>query len=116
MIFQESLLNSDVLKAISDLRVDLVWVGLGTPTQDFVSRQLKLELGTVAIGVGAAFEMLAGTKLEAPSFLRDLGLEWFFRLMQEPRRLWRRYLIHSPRALNMINSHNVKIEKLICDE
>lgn len=116
LVIQESLLSRDLLSVISDLRVDIVWVGLGTPTQDFVSRQLALELGTVAIGVGAAFEMLAGTKREASSLLRGLGLEWFFRLIQEPKRLWRRYLIHSPRALNMINSDKVKVEKLIGNE
>jgi len=116
LVFQESLLSRDLLRVISDLKVDVVWVGLGTPTQDFVSRQLAIELGTVAIGIGAAFEMLAGTKREASSLLRGLGLEWFFRLIQEPRRLWKRYLVHSPKALNMINLDTLKIEKLVCNE
>ncbi len=51
----------------------------------------------VMLGVGAAFDFHAGIKRQAPSWMQHLGLEWFFRLITEPRRLWRRYLIHNPR-------------------
>jgi N-acetylglucosaminyldiphosphoundecaprenol N-acetyl-beta-D-mannosaminyltransferase len=51
------------------------------------------------IGVGAAFDFHAGIKPQAPSWLQRLGLEWFFRLLTEPRRLWKRYLYHNPRFL-----------------
>jgi len=51
----------------------------------------------VMLGVGAAFDFLAGTKRQAPRWLMPLGLEWLFRLATEPRRLWRRYLKHNPR-------------------
>lgn len=71
----------------------LVWVGLGTPKQDWVSARLAQELGVVAVPVGAAFDFLGGSKREAPAWLRGSGLEWIFRLATEPRRLWRRYLI-----------------------
>lgn len=54
-------------------------------------------LPLVSIGVGAAFDFLAGTKRQAPSWMQRLGLEWAFRLVSEPRRLWRRYLRQNPR-------------------
>ncbi len=56
-------------------------------------------LPLVSIGVGAAFDFLAGSKRQAPRFLQRIGLEWAFRLVSEPRRLWRRYLRQNPRFL-----------------
>ncbi|MDN4484182.1 WecB/TagA/CpsF family glycosyltransferase [Demequina lignilytica] len=71
---------------------DVVWVGLGTPKQDLVGTELASALGAVTINVGAAFDFLAGTVREAPAWIHGTGLEWMFRLVTEPRRLWRRYL------------------------
>lgn len=70
---------------------DIVWVGLGTPKQDFEARRLAIA-GFNAAAVGAAFDFSAGTKKVAPGWIRAVGLEWFHRLLSEPRRLWRRYL------------------------
>lgn len=70
----------------------IVWVGLGTPKQDFEARRLADTTGLVAVAVGAAFDFAAGTAREAPLWVRRLGFEWLFRLLSEPRRLWRRYL------------------------
>lgn len=78
---------------IRDSGADIVWVGLGTPKQDLALAQLVDRVGVVLVGVGAAFDFLAGTKREAPERLRGTGLEWVYRLANEPRRLWRRYLI-----------------------
>ncbi|MFM2125986.1 MAG: hypothetical protein RL328_2437 [Acidobacteriota bacterium] len=55
------------------------------------------EIPTVMLGVGAAFDFLAGVKAQAPRWIQGLGLEWAFRLATEPRRLWRRYLKQNPR-------------------
>ena len=55
----------------------------------------KLEV-TVMVGVGAAFDFLSGRGQQAPRWIQQAGLEWFYRLCQEPRRLWRRYLLHTP--------------------
>jgi N-acetylglucosaminyldiphosphoundecaprenol N-acetyl-beta-D-mannosaminyltransferase len=72
---------------------DIVWVGLGTPLQDAETRRIARELGKVAIGVGVVFDFVAGRKPVAPRIMTTLGIEWLFRLLSEPRRLWRRYLI-----------------------
>jgi len=79
-------------KIISDSNAQIVWVGLGTPKQDFEVLRLANSLPVVAIAVGAAFDFVAGTKNEAPQWMTKIGLEWLFRLVSEPRRLWRRYL------------------------
>jgi N-acetylglucosaminyldiphosphoundecaprenol N-acetyl-beta-D-mannosaminyltransferase len=74
---------------------DVVWVGLGTPRQDRWMHVHKTRLRVPAlVGVGAAFDMLSGRRKQAPRWMRENGLEWFFRLLQEPRRLWRRYLVY----------------------
>lgn len=72
---------------------DIVWVGLGTPKQDYEVRRLADSLPVTAIAVGAAFDFAAGTKKRAPRWMRGSGLEWVHRLASEPRRLWRRYLV-----------------------
>lgn len=80
-------------RAIVASGADIVWVGLGTPKQDFEVTRLAAQLPQVAIAVGAAFDFVAGTKREAPRWMTASGLEWLYRLLSEPRRLWRRYLV-----------------------
>ena len=72
---------------------DLVWVGLGTPRQDGEVARLARSVKRPAIGIGAAFDFVAGTRAEAPVWVQRLALEWLFRFASEPRRLWRRYTI-----------------------
>lgn len=84
---------------ISTTRPNIVWVGLGTPKQDWEARRLAASIGATTVAVGAAFDFAAGTVKEAPRWLRAIGLEWFFRLCSQPRRLWRRYLIGNARFL-----------------
>lgn len=79
--------------AIAASGAHVVWVGLGTPKQDFEVQRMAKRLPIVSIAIGAAFDFVAGTKKEAPGWLSRLGLEWLFRLASEPKRLWRRYLI-----------------------
>lgn len=78
---------------IVEARPDIVWVGLGTPKQDYEAQRLAASLGVLAVAVGAAFDFTAGTKPVCPKFLRRCGLEWMYRLASEPRRLWKRYLL-----------------------
>ena len=86
--------DADDIAAINEARPDFVWVGLGMPKQELwmVDHLGKIE-ATALLGVGAAFDFHAGTKPRAPVVLQRTGLEWLFRLMSEPRRLARRYLI-----------------------
>jgi N-acetylglucosaminyldiphosphoundecaprenol N-acetyl-beta-D-mannosaminyltransferase len=85
----------EVVAHIQRAAPDIVWVGLSTPKQErwmFEHRQL---LGVpVLVGIGAAYDLLTGQVRQAPSWMRERGLEWLFRLLQEPRRLSRRYLIY----------------------
>lgn len=87
-------------------RAQLVWVGLGTPKQDFEVARLA-EAGFKAVAVGAAFDFSAGTKREAPRWVSKLGLEWLFRFATEPRRLWRRYLVGNLVFLRAAIRHGV---------
>lgn len=72
---------------------DVIWVGLGTPKQDVVAQWLSAKSGRMSAAVGAAFDLAAGTAKAAPVWMQRAGLEWFYRLVLEPRRLWRRYLV-----------------------
>lgn len=82
----------DVLTRIRAARPDVVWVGLGAPKQElFMSTHAAALAPAVLLGVGAAFDFIAGAVPRAPAWMRRAGLEWCFRLASEPRRLWRRY-------------------------
>ena len=74
---------------------DIVWVSLGFPKQEVFIDKLcnEIKLSTNFVGIGAVFEWVAGTKIKAPEWVANLGLEWILRLIQEPRRLFKRYLI-----------------------
>lgn len=85
---------------INQAAPDIVWVGLGTPKQDQWIGDFREPLeAPVLIAVGAAFDFHAGQLVQAPKWMQRCGLEWLFRLIMEPRRLWRRYLIGNPRFL-----------------
>lgn len=86
-------------RRISQSGADIVWVGLGTPKQDFEVQRLANKLPVIAIAVGAAFDFAAGSAPEAPKWMTLVGLEWVFRLCCEPRRLWKRYLFGNVRFL-----------------
>jgi N-acetylglucosaminyldiphosphoundecaprenol N-acetyl-beta-D-mannosaminyltransferase len=80
------------IACINAAKPDLVWVGLSTPKQEYwMASHLHRLDAPVLVGVGAAFDFLAGTKTQAPHWMQRAGLEWSYRLACEPRRLWRRY-------------------------
>ncbi|WP_128644581.1 WecB/TagA/CpsF family glycosyltransferase [Rhodococcus sp. BS-15] len=83
---------SDSKRLVKDAGAQIVWVGLGSPKQDYACKELAFLLDAPCVGVGAAFDFYAGTVREAPEWVQRVGLEWLFRLLSEPRRLWRRYL------------------------
>lgn len=78
---------------------NMVWVGLGTPKQDWEAARLSRSVPAVVLAVGAAFDFLAGVKPQAPVWMQKSGTEWAFRLASEPRRLTKRYLWGNPRFL-----------------
>jgi len=87
--------DEGIISAIERSQPDIVWVGLSTPKQERWMYEHRNRLRVPAmIGVGAAFDINSGELRQAPYWMREHGLEWLFRLLQEPRRLWRRYLVY----------------------
>ena len=85
--------DNEIAALIEETKPDVLWVGLSTPKQErwmHAHRNLNVP---VMIGVGAAFDFHTGRAIQAPVWMRENGLEWLFRLLSEPRRLWRRYII-----------------------
>jgi N-acetylglucosaminyldiphosphoundecaprenol N-acetyl-beta-D-mannosaminyltransferase len=91
---------AELQKTVDRLRPDIVWVGLSTPKQEkFMAEYLPHLNTTVMIGVGAAFDFHTGRLKDSPVWIKQLGLQWLHRLLQEPRRLWKRYLLNNPAFL-----------------
>ena len=105
-----------VIDRINDASPDIVWVGLSTPKQE---RWMAAHVGPlqapVLIGVGAAFDFHAGLKTQAPRWMQRSGLEWFFRLVSEPRRLWRRYLKYNSQFLFLIALQEMGLKRYADD-
>lgn len=97
------LTDEEQVALIADINAadpDIVWVGLGSPKQDFWMARYREQINApVLIGVGAAFDFHTGRILQAPHWIQQAALEWLFRLVMEPRRLWRRYVIYNPKFL-----------------
>jgi N-acetylglucosaminyldiphosphoundecaprenol N-acetyl-beta-D-mannosaminyltransferase len=89
-----------VVAAVNRVNPDIVWVGLSTPKQEIWMAEHRARLSArVLLGVGAAFDFHAGRRRQAPRWMQHSGLEWLFRMCQEPRRLGRRYLYNNPRFI-----------------
>lgn len=93
----QELCNAQTASMIDAAEPDIVWVGVSTPKQElWMSCMRPLLKAPVLIGVGAAFDFHTGNQPQAPRWMQRAGLEWLFRLVHEPRRLWRRYLLDNP--------------------
>jgi N-acetylglucosaminyldiphosphoundecaprenol N-acetyl-beta-D-mannosaminyltransferase len=89
--------REELRKQVAAVQPDIIWVGLSTPKQEaFMAEALGWLDTTLMVGVGAAFDLLSGRLAQAPRWMQRCGLEWLFRLLQEPRRLWKRYLKNNP--------------------
>jgi N-acetylglucosaminyldiphosphoundecaprenol N-acetyl-beta-D-mannosaminyltransferase len=90
--------EDDLRAQLKDSQADVLWCGLSTPKQErfmaAYSDRLPVKL---MVGVGAAFDLLSGNLDEAPDWMKKAGLQWLYRLIKEPRRLWRRYLLNNPK-------------------
>jgi N-acetylglucosaminyldiphosphoundecaprenol N-acetyl-beta-D-mannosaminyltransferase len=90
----DNLCTDDIAVRINASGADIVWVGLSTPKQEWWMARMRQRLtAPVLIGVGAAFDFHTNRARQAPGWMQDRSLEWLFRLVHEPRRLWRRYLV-----------------------
>jgi N-acetylglucosaminyldiphosphoundecaprenol N-acetyl-beta-D-mannosaminyltransferase len=94
--------DAKVIAEINASNARILFVGLGCPKQERWMAEHRSKIQSVMIGVGAAFDYYAGTKLQAPHWMQKLGLEWLFRLSLEPHRLGWRYLYHNPRFLALV--------------
>jgi N-acetylglucosaminyldiphosphoundecaprenol N-acetyl-beta-D-mannosaminyltransferase len=105
--------DDTVVECINASGADIVWVGLSTPKQErWMDANRPYLTVPVLIGVGAAFDFHAGLKRQAPRWIQRSGLEWLFRLSQEPRRLWRRYSYNNTRFLLELALHRDRPGKL----
>jgi N-acetylglucosaminyldiphosphoundecaprenol N-acetyl-beta-D-mannosaminyltransferase len=108
--------DSETVAAINRVNPDIVWVGLSTPKQEIWMAEHRARLNArVLLGVGAAFDFHAGQLRQAPTCMQHWGLEWLFRLYQEPRRLWRRYLYNNPRFVLEIIAQKTHLREYSCD-
>ena len=90
-----------IVKKINAAKPDFVWVGLGAPKQERWMADHKNRINAVMIGVGAAFDFEAGTRKRAPKWVQELYLEWLFRLIQDPKRLFKRYMTTNIRFVTL---------------
>ena len=104
--------STEIADTINSTSPDIVWVGLSTPKQElWMAKHRALLQAPVLIGVGAAFDFHAGKLRQAPRWIQPLCLEWLFRLVVEPRRLWRRYLTNNPQFLARLILQWLRIRK-----
>ena len=101
----------EIAKEIRDSGAAITLVGLGCPRQEVWAYEYRDELPMPLLAVGAAFDFHAGLLPQAPKKLQDLGLEWFYRLVQEPKRLWKRYLFLNPYYVGLISLQMLKLRK-----
>jgi N-acetylglucosaminyldiphosphoundecaprenol N-acetyl-beta-D-mannosaminyltransferase len=88
------------IQCINEAKPDFIWIGLGAPKQEhwMYDHYSKIDRG-ILFGIGAGFDYLAGNTKHAPAWMKNASLEWVYRLTQEPRRLWKRYLITIPQFI-----------------
>ncbi len=84
------------------LGATIVWVGMGTPKQDLLVHRMAAMSDITFVAIGAAFDFIAGTKSQAPRWVMRIGMEWFYRLVTEPRRLWKRYLVYNTKFIRLL--------------
>ncbi len=111
---QDEVKNRKIVEMIKDAKVDILFVGLGAPKQEKWIYRYKDEYQVpVSIGVGASFEFVSGIIKRAPRWMQKTGLEWCWRLLMEPKRLWKRYLIDDMKFFWLILKQKYARSKII---
>lgn len=105
--------DAEATAKINAAALDILFLGLGCPKQENWMASHKDRLKCVMLGVGASFDFYAGNVKESPVWLGKLGLEWLYRLTQEPKRLWRRYLILNPRFIRLAVMQLLKLKRFL---
>ena len=104
--------EGEIAKKIRNLHPDILFVGISSPKKEyFLSKYLSMMKIPFAMGVGGAFDILSGKTKRAPLWMQNRGLEWFFRFIQEPRRLFRRYFIEGFSFLGILLKELFKLSK-----
>src|ERR1035437_8431841 len=109
--FEKSLDDDSYINSINNSGAGLLFVALGCPKQETWMASHSAKINATLLGVGAAFSIYAGTTKRAPLLLRNMGLEWFFRLLQEPDRLFMRYL--TTNSMFIYLALKIKIKNLL---
>jgi exopolysaccharide biosynthesis WecB/TagA/CpsF family protein len=103
--------DAEMVEMINRAAPDVLWVGLGAPKQERWMHEHKDQVRVpVLVGVGAAFDLLSGRRRQAPRWMREHGFEWLFRLLQEPRRLWRRYLVYGSQFIAYLALDSLRLK------
>ena len=103
--------NSEIVEAIAESGADMLFVAFSSPLKEYWIHDHLKELGVpFAMGVGGSFDVVAGVTSRAPKWMQDHGLEWLYRLIQEPRRLWRRYLVGNLKFIAVVFKWKMGVE------
>ncbi len=100
--------DDELVRRVNESGINILFVGTGCPKQERWMSEHKNKFSCVMIGVGAAFDFIAGSKRHAPRWMQKMGLEWLFRLVSEPKRLWKRYLRQNPRFIYYFSKQLIK--------
>ncbi|HSH78971.1 MAG TPA: WecB/TagA/CpsF family glycosyltransferase [Herpetosiphonaceae bacterium] len=103
--------KAEVVADIKASGAHITLVGLGCPRQEVWAYEYREALSMPILAVGAAFDFHSGMKKQAPRWMQDHGLEWVFRLMSEPRRLWRRYLLLNPWYMALVAAQRLGLRR-----
>jgi N-acetylglucosaminyldiphosphoundecaprenol N-acetyl-beta-D-mannosaminyltransferase len=97
-----------ITEKINKSQPDFVWVGLGAPKQELWMYNHKDKINGLMVGVGAGFDFFAGNIRRAPAWMQKYSLEWLYRLIQDPKRLWKRYLVYNTRFIALVVKEYLK--------
>jgi N-acetylglucosaminyldiphosphoundecaprenol N-acetyl-beta-D-mannosaminyltransferase len=103
--------NMGFIRLINNSKPDFIWIGLGAPKQEqWMFRYCKELNSGIMFGIGAGFDYLAGNTKHAPQWMKNASLEWLYRLIQEPQRLWKRYLTTIPQFILFVTLELIGIK------